>query len=615
MTNASVWLLRANHDHCLHTFLLKECGSENNAEEIRDALFFAIGHGYVSCVRLLLDFHTVDVNQIQNDGIAPLHMSAGAGQLDIMRELVQRGADIDLPLERDCLIPLHVCAYFGFVDCLRFLLQSGADSRKETSETGMNALHFAAHHGHLECIAALLEHGCDINATSHTSHRSALHFALRANHKKCFQLLVEGGADTSLLDINKHSALFCLPLDPTSLDHQVLSQFSLGERRRWFTYSVVDVERPSFHLQQCPRGHLWQHLKENFSAVSSGMEPVDKDEGCLFERLPYFEVSFLEEIGHGAGVRKEWFSQLEKELDCLPILEHCESGKTTLAPTSAPNDDILHAQMIGTILALSLVYGYAMPFDFPSHILKSLLGLPFSLEDVRDIDPDLWTNKFNTLSDYSDHELKQLNLTFSLTQVTNGELVEIELAEGGAHRNVCVSDVKEYLQHCMTHLFDGGGRKEIREAFASTFHRYVPQQLLQALFSLEELSDVLRGERHISVDEWATHTRYELCSPEDEQIEWFWKLVKQLTPAQHRILLSFCTGSPSLPLGGFKRLKEEQVPFTLSLQRGLASMALPTTHTCFNTLVIPRYDSLSTMARCFQMALEAQEVGAGFLFA
>lgn len=48
--------------------------------------------------------------------------------------------------------------------------------------------------------------------------------------------------------------------------------------------------------------------------------------------------------------------------------------------------------------------------------------------------------------------------------------------------------------------------------------------------------------------------QYQGCSPEDDEITWFWSLVSQLKEEEKALLMKFSTGSPCVPIGGFAAL-------------------------------------------------------------
>ena len=71
------------------------------------------------------------------------------------------------------------------------------------------------------------------------------------------------------------------------------------------------------------------------------------------------------------------------------------------------------------------------------------------------------------------------------------------------------------------------------------------------------------------------------ASADAERIEWFWKVLKAMSEAERRNVLRFCTGTTRIPLDGF------DPPFTLTKAGDGSPELLPTSHTCFNQLVLP----------------------------
>lgn len=65
----------------------------------------------------------------------------------------------------------------------------------------------------------------------------------------------------------------------------------------------------------------------------------------------------------------------------------------------------------------------------------------------------------------------------------------------------------------------------------------------------------------------------------------FWSIVHGLPDESKRKLLEFTTGSDRVPVGGLSRLK------LVIARNGPDSDRLPTSHTCFNVLLLPEYAS------------------------
>merc|ERR1719359_1437382 len=67
-------------------------------------------------------------------------------------------------------------------------------------------------------------------------------------------------------------------------------------------------------------------------------------------------------------------------------------------------------------------------------------------------------------------------------------------------------------------------------------------------------------------------------------IKWFWEVVLEWPMEQQAKLLLFATGCAKAPIGGLGKLN-------FKIQRNGGTNRLPTAATCFNTLLLPEYDS------------------------
>jgi ankyrin repeat protein len=59
---------------------------------------------------------------------------------------------------------LHHAAWRGHADVVKLLLQAGADVNAKTRSNSETPLHLAAMHGHTDVIQLLLQAGADVNA-------------------------------------------------------------------------------------------------------------------------------------------------------------------------------------------------------------------------------------------------------------------------------------------------------------------------------------------------------------------------------------------------------------------------------------------------------------------
>jgi ankyrin repeat protein len=191
--------------------LLLERGVDVNTQrkDHQTPLHFASYHGNVEIVRLLLD-HGADLEAAWGDkGEKPLHqVSYGKyrSQRDGVRVaqlLLDRGADVNTR-HKDDWTPLHHASYFGNVEIVRLLLDHGADhgaaEANAEGDFGEKPLHLVSYGEYrsqedgVRVTQLLLDHGADVN-TRCKKHRTPLHAASYYGNVEIVRLLLDHGAD------------------------------------------------------------------------------------------------------------------------------------------------------------------------------------------------------------------------------------------------------------------------------------------------------------------------------------------------------------------------------------------------------------------------------------
>ena len=156
-------------------------------------LALATIHGHIEIIKLLLD-HGVDPCSINNNWTNqnwkrpqfhpgqsaeeehfkkgfqkeghPLSLAASAGQLSVIKLLLQYGVPSDLRSTGDEKhIALHLAARKGHIDIVRILADVGSSIDALTG-SGFTPLALAANKGYLDIVRFLLEHGADPNIPS-----------------------------------------------------------------------------------------------------------------------------------------------------------------------------------------------------------------------------------------------------------------------------------------------------------------------------------------------------------------------------------------------------------------------------------------------------------------
>ena len=102
-----------------------------------------------------------DPNKTRRDGRTPLGSAAAQGNTDVVKELLDGGAMVDMR-DGEGKTPLSWAAGFGHIDAVRILLERGANCNWEIDNVGRTALYLAArweHHDIIHLLAAAGAHG------------------------------------------------------------------------------------------------------------------------------------------------------------------------------------------------------------------------------------------------------------------------------------------------------------------------------------------------------------------------------------------------------------------------------------------------------------------------
>uniref|UniRef100_A0A8D8KEN4 Protein fem-1 homolog B n=1 Tax=Culex pipiens TaxID=7175 RepID=A0A8D8KEN4_CULPI len=120
------------------------------------ALWVAAGAGHLNIIKLLVE-HGADLNHHTRNLSTPVRAACFDGRLDIIRYLVDHDANINFAnaYNNTCLM---IAAYKGHAEVVEYLLENDA-LPNEQANCGATALHYAAECGHVEVCGVLLDYG------------------------------------------------------------------------------------------------------------------------------------------------------------------------------------------------------------------------------------------------------------------------------------------------------------------------------------------------------------------------------------------------------------------------------------------------------------------------
>ena len=126
-------------------------------------------------------------------GITPLYYAALNGRTEVVKYLIERGADVNETLSNR-MSPLHVAAS-KYKEIVLLLVNNGADVNLNSYDDS-SPLHSAAYSGNIEIAEILLNKGAKIN-TPDNEGETPLSEAVFGKHKAMVELLLQRGADVN----------------------------------------------------------------------------------------------------------------------------------------------------------------------------------------------------------------------------------------------------------------------------------------------------------------------------------------------------------------------------------------------------------------------------------
>ncbi|MFC2162030.1 ankyrin repeat domain-containing protein, partial [Acidobacteriota bacterium] len=191
-------------------------------------IFDAVQKGDLTKVKYLVQNNPNLVKANDKNDDTPLHIAADAGHLEIVRFLIQKGADLN-SFNSSRRNPVLMAGYNGHQDVVKFLLESGAifnyvDDRgysplrwaavrgnKDVVELFVSSgakisIHEAAACGHIGFIDKGLSAGEDINGLNQDG-RTPLHQTVYSGNLETIEYLIKKGADVNAKSSNNETPL------------------------------------------------------------------------------------------------------------------------------------------------------------------------------------------------------------------------------------------------------------------------------------------------------------------------------------------------------------------------------------------------------------------------
>jgi E3 ubiquitin-protein ligase HUWE1 len=325
-------------------------------------------------------------------------------------------------------------------------------------------------------------------------------------------------------------------------------------------------------------------------------------------------IRFNGEEGIDAGgVSREWFAVMARQMfnPDYALFNPVASDRTTFHPNklSGVNDEHLSFfKFIGRVIGKALYEGRLLDAHFSRAVYRRMLGKSVSLKDMETLDLDYYRSLVWILeNDITDVTFE----TFSAEVEAFGVTETVDLVPGGRDIAVTEENKQEYVRLVVEHRLIKSVEAQL-DSFLGGFHDIIPSELV-SIFDEQELELLISGLPDIDVDDWKNTTEYHNYQSTSPQIQWFWRAVKSFDEEERAKLLMFVTGTSKVPLNGFKELEGMNGFAKFNIHRDYSSKdKLPTSHTCFNQLDLPEYESYEHLRQQLYTAVTAGNEYFGF---
>lgn len=424
-----------------------------------------------------------------------------------------------------------------------------------------------------------------------------------------------------------YSAPLSLVTDPTRRDH-------LNEKLRVATSKFLVLQIRRTHVLTDAFDKLWRREER--------------------ELLRPLKIKLGEEGGEegsdSGGVQQEFFrlaiaEALNPDYGAFTIDERT---KMIWFQASSP-EPLWKFELIGLLVGLAIYNGLTLPVTFPKVLYRKLLGQPITeLHHIEDGWPELaagltalleWDEKDGLVSDI-------FCRTYEFSADVFGAPVSIDMSAPNpspwpqfaslAHTKISselaseapeapmvdASNRNDYVSDYISHLTTISIAPQFA-AFQRGFLTCLEPRSL-ALFTPSLLQSTVEGVQDIDITELRRYARYVGWDAEHRAIKDFWAVVRRFGTEEKKRLLEFVTASDRVPVGGMRNLvfvvqrngegeegdvaEEEEGEGT---EGHVGRGRLPTSYTCYGTLLLPEYKDRETLRRKLGMALENAK-GFGF---
>ena len=225
----------------------------------------------------------------------------------------------------------------------------------------------------------------------------------------------------------------------------IFTEFNSNQQASEMLHVIRDMHNPLVLINAMDMQSMFLYIQvKRDKIIEDTLNYISNSSLNLKKQL---KIKFIGEQGvDEGGVRKEFFMLLVRQIFDANYGMFSYNEKTRYFWFNLYSfEPKIKYELIGVLLGLAWFNSIILDVKFPLVIYKKLLGIPATLDDLKDCEPELYQT-FTYLLNTNDDNLKDtLCMNFTVTVDKFGENVVIPLKEGGENIYIDQSNKHEYI--------------------------------------------------------------------------------------------------------------------------------------------------------------------------
>ena len=338
----------------------------------------------------------------------------------------------------------------------------------------------------------------------------------------------------------------------------------------------------------------------------------------------YIEFEYYNESGTGMGPTLEYYSLFTKEIienhkDLWYKTEDYSLFPIPFIKAENYEKKLKLFNVIGYVIARALYDDRLIDFPLNSIFWDLVLERPINIKSIQKIDKNI----FSFLEKIYELKRKTKGDDKIIIDGKNLESLDIyfncpwnelnPLKENGENILLKDNNVDEYIILVFKYLLIDG-MKEIKKSFIEGFNKVFDINLLKS-FSSKEIEECICGSENSEIkdDNWSYENLTLNIIPmhglnkNSLVYKGLIEILLKMNKNERKLFLLFVTGSPRLPIGGFKNLYPKLTVVKAQTEINKfdnPDLHLPSVMTCQNYLKIPNYSSFDILKQKLFIAIQ-----------